>query len=103
MGDKVSKAKNNADKHFEHLSALTGLKKSEIKRIYDNYKGELSVDEFCELYAKLRPEHPEPLDEIASKIFKAFDSDRMFDCVFYYLSLMCQFILKIKLKTFDHF
>ena len=65
---------------YEFLEGQTGLLRSDIKSLFDKFNtnnpdGKLNRKEFVQLYAALRPEPPDILDEISEHVFRCFDSD----------------------------
>lgn len=65
---------------YAFLIMQTGQTRSDIKQIFDQFMannpdGKLDKREFVRLYANLRPEPTELLDEISESIFRAFDVD----------------------------
>ncbi len=69
-----------SSKDYKFLTKQTGLTKDQINEIFakfveGNADAALDKTEFTRLYAKLRPEPAEAIDEIASYVFEAFDTD----------------------------
>ena len=65
---------------FKFLTEQTGISRTDIKSLFDQFNAnnpdaKLDRSEFVRLYSRLRPEPPELLDEIATFVFTAFDSD----------------------------
>ena len=69
-----------SSKDYKFLTTQTGMTKEQIDGIFskfnnNNADGVLDKREFTKLYIELRPEPAEKIDEIASYVFNAFDTD----------------------------
>ncbi len=67
-------------KDYKFLTKQTGMTKEQIDGIFakfnnNNDDAALNKQEFTKLYMELRPEPAEQIDEIASYVFNAFDTD----------------------------
>lgn len=86
MGSSQDKYKNKPrpelrSRDLKFLSNQTGLSKIQIANIFGkfferNESGDLNKEEFCCLYAELRPEPKEQIDEIAGYVFSSFDINK---------------------------
>ena len=68
-------------KEIRSFAEHTGLGENEIKILHDRFMannpdGRLDRNEFRRLYAEIRPEPSQLLDEISDFVFRAFDTDR---------------------------
>ena len=85
MGNKGAKPASKkptklSSKDVSFLSKQTGMSKDEIGNFFEKFSannpdGVLDKKEFVTLYASLRTEPLERIDEIALHVFNAFDSD----------------------------
>lgn len=69
-----------SSKDVKFLTKQTGMEKQQIQEFFDKFNnnnpdGVLNKAEFTTLYCELRPEPVDKLDEIATYVFGAFDSD----------------------------
>jgi len=69
-----------SSKDYKFLTKQTGLTKDQINEIFakfieGNADSALDKAEFTRLYVQLRPEPAEAIDEIASYVYEAFDTD----------------------------
>jgi len=67
-------------KDYKFLTTQTGMTKASIDDLFNKFNsnnpdGVLDKREFTKLYTELRPEPAEQIDEIASYVFEAFDTD----------------------------
>jgi len=67
-------------KDYKFLTTQTGMTKASIDDLFSKFNsnnpdGVLDKAEFTRLYIQLRPEPAELIDEIASYVFEAFDTD----------------------------
>lgn len=78
---------NLSEKDYKYLSNKTGLSRELIKIIFDKFlksktayvrgaKYEINQSEFLKLYAELRCEPIEKLEEISKYVFELFDRDK---------------------------
>ncbi len=69
-----------SSKDYKFLTTQTGMTKASIDEVFakfvqGNADAALDKAEFTRLYMQLRPEPAEQIDEIASYVFEAFDTD----------------------------
>ena len=86
MGSSQDKYKNKPHpqlrpRDLKFLSSQTSLSKIQIANIFGKFfdrndSGDLNKDEFGKLYAELRPEPKEQIDEIAGYVFNSFDINK---------------------------
>jgi Ca2+-binding EF-hand superfamily protein len=75
------------EKDYKYFSNKTGLSREQIKVIFDKFlkaksadvrsaKYELNPSEFLKLYAEIRCERIEKLEDISKYVFELFDKDK---------------------------